>query len=1269
MGIGKAARNMAATSFDERLAQERRARLQAERLLALRSEELYSANRKLAEHAHELSYQVIEQREENAILKGETSQTRAQLEVATEKAVTAQRRLWDALTATEDGFAIFDRDWRMVAANTAFFDVFDGIADVAEGASYEAILRLAVEEGIVDIGTTQPEDWIDRMIARWEMDPIPRVDIKLWNGAYVRLNDKQTPQGDFVSLAVDITPNIRRERQLRAARDAALAASRAKSAFLANMSHEIRTPMNGVVSMAELILEGDLGEDEQLYAETIKNSGEALLVIINDVLDFSKIEAGKLELREDCFDLNAMVREIFRLVQPGLEGKAVELRLDYDIFLPAKLIGDRGRIRQVLTNLIGNAVKFTEKGHVTVHVFAGPGDQTPDCTPVRIVVEDTGVGIPEEKQAHVFGEFNQVEDSASRRYDGTGLGLAISKKLVRLMGGDMWLDSEPGVGSAFGFALPLKPDPDAELEPVAGLPADEARILVIGSNAGELRDHFLSALGRLHAEPLLLRRLPQPRDLDATRAVILCQNDAVGADHLRDVLDGAGFAGSRLYLLNEDAAPDGFLGCPPTASLANLREALLQGEAPKRRRSFDTAPVQAEILVPGPVAPPPDRAAGALDMPGTAPTAVEDAVTAPDPAPVAPPPGPPPADTLSGDNPVSPTRQDQTALNDPLGVPDASDAALSSVGATQSSADVGFAAEASAQGAMPAMPDAPTDAAPVAQSNPETSAPSPEAAVAPPPPTSGDLSSPIAPPPAAPVAATPLVAAEPSDVGAPDAPAQDPTPTPAVEPAQSTLPGGPDPAGPETAVAAPPPVAMPPEPAMPEAAPVAPAPAAATPQVPDPMPPIATGTEGRDAAPPANTEERPDGLPSASATGAGDPGAMPSDAAVVASAASAGAEGANPLPVPEAALEPAVDAAPEFEAPASSPDASQNLPETIAPHPAVQPPVAEQQPTVSQTPAPIPEVPLGPVQAAAPQPNAPAPAPGAADVLVSGLEAPLGPVQADAPQPDAPAPVPATAEVPVSGLEAARGTVQIDAPQPDAQAPAAEAPNSGLDVANGPLEADTSQPETAALAPEVPVSGLDANGPAEADTPQPETAAPAPEAAEAPSPGLEAPLGPVATDAPQPASGPLGGDGSTPTATPQPETGVGQRPRILAAEDNKTNQLVFRKMLKTLDLDIELVENGRALVEAYKAHVPDMVLTDISMPEMDGLEAAAMIRAYEAEQGLPPVRMVAMTAHALEGDRQRILAAGIDDYITKPLKKAVLHGQINDTLSPKALAS
>ena len=470
---------MSIKGFDERLARERRARLQAERLLAQRSEELYSANKKLAEHAHALSHTVIAQREENAALIGRSTRTQAALEVATEKAVIAERRLWDALSAVEDGFAIFDRDWRLVVANPAWMGAFDGVVDVAPGASYEAILRIAVEEGLIDLQGEDADDWVDRMIARWEGASIAQTDIRLFNGIYVRLIDKRTPQGDMVSLSLDITDTIRREGELERARDRAEAATRAKSAFLANMSHEIRTPMNGVVAMAGHLREMNLTEDQRLYAETIQNSGEALLAIINDILDYSKIDAGKMILHEESFDLRHLIDEIFRLMRPGLEGKDLRLILDYDMFLPARLIGDPGRVRQILTNLIGNAVKFTESGHVTVRAVGVPDPKQPALLPVRIVVEDTGIGIAPEMQSHIFGEFNQVEAQATRRFDGTGLGLAITRQLVALMGGEIWLESRLGVGSSFGLSLVFGSDPACLVEtaPAIALAAPPKRRL------------------------------------------------------------------------------------------------------------------------------------------------------------------------------------------------------------------------------------------------------------------------------------------------------------------------------------------------------------------------------------------------------------------------------------------------------------------------------------------------------------------------------------------------------------------------------------------------------------------------------------------------------------------------------------------------------------------------------------------------------------------------------------------------------------------------
>jgi len=540
---------MSVSGFDDRLARERRARLQAERLLAQRSEDLYQANQKLAEHAHALSHEVIAQREQNAALVGHSTKTQAALEQATEKADIAERRLWDSLTAVEDGFAIFDQDWRMVVANPAYLSAFEGIAEVGPGASYEAVLRIAVDEGIIDLQGEAPDDWVARMVARWTNPEIAAEEIKLWNGAYVRFLDKRTPEGDIVSLAINITQSVRREQELREARDAAEAAAHAKSAFLANMSHEIRTPMNGVVSMADLLRETDLTEEQKLYADTIRNSGEALLVIINDILDYSKIDAGKLELHTEPFDLEAMIHEILRLLKPGLEGKDLKLVLDYDLFLPHRVIGDPGRLRQIVTNLLGNAIKFTESGTVKVRVVGDQKVHPPNEIPVHIVVEDTGIGIPKDMQSHVFGEFNQVESAQNRRFDGTGLGLAISRKLVRLMGGHMWLESEVGVGSAFGFAVTLTRDPDAPDAPVQPLPTDIGKIVVLAPQ-GQVPPPLSTCLMRLKAEMVVTDTLPGPDSLGSIGALILCDPETAAAQ--AQTVRAAGYAGN-ITLLDPDA--------------------------------------------------------------------------------------------------------------------------------------------------------------------------------------------------------------------------------------------------------------------------------------------------------------------------------------------------------------------------------------------------------------------------------------------------------------------------------------------------------------------------------------------------------------------------------------------------------------------------------------------------------------------------------------------------------------------------------------------
>lgn len=282
----------------------------------------------------------------------------------------------------------------------------------------------------------------------------------------------------FVAIERDITHAKRQARELAEAKQAADEAARIRADFLATMSHEIRTPMNGVIGMANLLRSTPLEPDQGDYVETILSSGQAMLKIINDILDLSRLRAGKMEMAPESFALRHCVEGAVNLVRPECQRKGLELILQSAPDLPDRVRGDEGRIRQVLVNLLGNAVKFTEDGSVTVSVDAEPEE---DGWRVSFAVVDTGIGIPADKQSAIFESFTQADANTARRFGGSGLGLTISRQLVEVMGGRLTMSSEVGQGSCFCLSLPLgRADPLADPKPSADPAPDKDTTALAG---------------------------------------------------------------------------------------------------------------------------------------------------------------------------------------------------------------------------------------------------------------------------------------------------------------------------------------------------------------------------------------------------------------------------------------------------------------------------------------------------------------------------------------------------------------------------------------------------------------------------------------------------------------------------------------------------------------------------------------------------------------------------------------------------------------------
>ncbi|NWG45791.1 MAG: response regulator [Alphaproteobacteria bacterium] len=355
--------------------------------------------------------------------------------------------LVDALDSLPFGFALLDDRHRLILCNERSIEDWPTTyGEMLAGKTYEEA-NLAGVRAVLKDATEEERLAAHRHILERAQN-YQSLTLTSERGSPVQVTYAETSRGCITSLSVDISDTIKRQRELKHARRNAEAASAAKSAFLANISHEIRTPLNGILGMAQVLSNGELSPEQREQVAAILDSGATLMALLNDVLDLSKIEAGRLEIEPVEKDIAHVLRRLYRLWQPSAEEKGIGLDLLFDAELPPRLVFDPVRVRQCVSNLVSNAIKFTSEGEVDIKCSARPIPGSRDVL-VTIRVRDTGIGMTGEQLAQLFEPFSQADASTSRRFGGTGLGLSISRRLARMMGGDVTVSSTPGAGSTF----------------------------------------------------------------------------------------------------------------------------------------------------------------------------------------------------------------------------------------------------------------------------------------------------------------------------------------------------------------------------------------------------------------------------------------------------------------------------------------------------------------------------------------------------------------------------------------------------------------------------------------------------------------------------------------------------------------------------------------------------------------------------------------------------------------------------------------------------
>ncbi len=374
------------------------------------------------------------------------------LRAAQERAESVEARLRQAVDALPFGFVIYDADDRLVLCNQPYMELGPrSIPAIRPGARFEEILRCGLDAGEYPEAAGREADWLAERLALHAAGDNDFEQLRE-GGRWIRSIARRTANGDHVGLRIDITEQKRLMETLNQSRATAEAANAAKSQFLARMSHEIRTPMNGVLGMTELLSRRLTEPDHKGMIEIVRESGRLLMTVIDDILDVSKIEAGRLSFEHAPFDPLAVAEQVALAHAPQAETKGLSLRVDVGPGASAARLGDRHRIAQILHNLLGNALKFTERGSVAVAVDG-------DAAGLRYAVSDEGIGMSPEQAASVFKAFEQGDDSITRRFGGTGLGLTIVKGLVDAMGGRIGIDTTEGRGSTFTVTLPLPAAP------------------------------------------------------------------------------------------------------------------------------------------------------------------------------------------------------------------------------------------------------------------------------------------------------------------------------------------------------------------------------------------------------------------------------------------------------------------------------------------------------------------------------------------------------------------------------------------------------------------------------------------------------------------------------------------------------------------------------------------------------------------------------------------------------------------------------------------